>query len=105
MDHVQVQTTAASATDAERISCVLVTERLAAAVQVLGPVRSTYRLRGELASAEEWVCVARTTADRCPALERRLAEMHPSGTPEITVFPITAGSPSYLDWVVSETRI
>lgn len=98
-EHLQVLTTAGSAEEAERISAALVERRLAACVQVAGPVRSRYRWRGEVETAAEWQCLAKTTRERYPEVEAAIRELHSYEEPEIVAMPIVAGSAGYLDWV------
>ena len=54
---VQISTTTEKIQDAERISQTLVQKRLAACVQILGPVKSTYWWKQDVASGEEWLCL------------------------------------------------
>ena len=98
-DCCQVTTTVATRQEAERIAALLVEERLAACVQVIGPVASTYRWQGAVERAEEWYCHCKTTRARYPTLEARLRELHPYETPEIIAVPIVAGLPAYLAWI------
>jgi len=96
---VQVQTTVGSEAAATRLGEVLIAERLAACVQQVGPVRSTYRWQGAVETAAEWLLLIKTTADALPRLRPRLLELHPYDTPEFLVLPVTAGSEGYLAWV------
>lgn len=96
---VQVTTTVGRREDAERLAAALVDERLAACVQVQGPVASTYRWEGSVATAEEWYCHCKTTAARLPALAARIAALHDYELPEIIALPIVGGSADYLRWV------
>jgi periplasmic divalent cation tolerance protein len=96
---VQLQTTLDSEAAASRIADTLVAERLAACVQVIGPVRSTYRWQGALERADEWLCLVKTTGAVLPTLMARLRELHPYDTPEIIVTPVIGGDSEYLDWV------
>ena len=98
-DHVQVLTTVGSEEDAERISVALVERRLAACVQTVGPIASRYRWRGEVETAREWQCLAKTEAGRYPEVEAAIRELHPYDEPEILATPIVAGSAGYLAWV------
>jgi periplasmic divalent cation tolerance protein len=98
-DHLQVLTTIDSEEAAERIAAALVERRLAACVQVLGPIASTYRWQGEVERAREWMCVAKTTAARYPEVEAAIRELHPYDEPEIVATPIVAASPGYLAWL------
>jgi periplasmic divalent cation tolerance protein len=57
-----VLTTAGSEEEAERIGQHLVEARLAACVQVIGPIASTYRWQGAIEREREWQCLAKTEA-------------------------------------------
>jgi periplasmic divalent cation tolerance protein len=103
VDYLQVATTIDSAAAADRIGRQLVERRLAACFQVIGPIRSTYRWRGGIEQAEEWLCLAKTTADRYDELAGELARLHPYDIPEIVATPIVAGFGGYLDWIAAET--
>ncbi|MFN2317676.1 MAG: divalent-cation tolerance protein CutA [Gemmatimonadales bacterium] len=100
---VQLQTTLDSEAAASRIADTLVAEQLAACVQVIGPVRSTYRWQGALERADEWLCLIKTTEAALTALLPRLKELHPYDTPEIIVIPVIGGDPAYLLWVKEGT--
>ncbi len=52
-EHLQVLTTAGSEGEAARISAALVERRLAACVQVVGPITSRYRWQGEVEEEQE----------------------------------------------------
>ncbi|MGH7631289.1 MAG: divalent-cation tolerance protein CutA [Gemmatimonadales bacterium] len=103
-DCCQVTTTVATREDADRIAAALVEERLAACVQVAGPIASTYRWQGAVERAAEWYCHCKTTRARYPALEARLRALHPYQTPEIIAVPIVAGLPAYLAWIEDSVR-
>lgn len=103
-DYLQVSTTAGSEDEAERIGAALVERRLAACVQVIGPISSRYRWQGEVETAREWICVAKTESSRYPELEAAIRELHSYEEPEIVATPIVAGSAGYLDWVGESLR-
>ncbi len=103
-DYLQVVTTTETKDQALQIATALVDERLAACVQVVGPVTSTYRWEGTVQTSEEWLCVAKTRSARYDALERAIGRLHTYDVPEIIATPITAGSGSYLDWLRTETE-
>jgi periplasmic divalent cation tolerance protein len=102
--YLQVLTAAGSEEEAERISTALVERRLAACVQVLGPVASRYRWQGKIEQAREWLCLAKTEASRYPALEAIIRDLHSYDEPEIVATPIVAGSKGYLDWIGESLR-
>jgi periplasmic divalent cation tolerance protein len=98
-DYVQVLTTAGSEAEAQRIADALVEGRLAACVQVVGPIASTYRWRGEIEREREWQCLAKTEAARYDEVEAAIRVVHSYDEPEILAIPILAASPGYLAWI------
>ncbi|MSP24422.1 MAG: divalent-cation tolerance protein CutA [Myxococcales bacterium] len=89
---------------AARIARGLIEARLAACVNTIGPVRSTYRWQGAVEEASELQLVIKTTACRYDALEGWLRAHHPYSEPEIIAIAVTRGSASYLAWVEGATR-
>jgi periplasmic divalent cation tolerance protein len=100
--YIEVLTTTESRADAERIARALVESRLAACVQVRGPIQSTYRWKGEVVSAEEWQCVAKTRRDFYARIEQAIAELHPYEVPEILAVEIASLSRPYAEWLDGE---
>lgn len=100
---LQVFCTIDSELRARDLGQTLVGARLAACVQVVGPIHSTYRWDGDVRSATEWLLLIKTTAERMDALQERIASEHPYDVPEIVGLPIEAGTPAYLSWVTSST--
>jgi periplasmic divalent cation tolerance protein len=97
--HVVVTTTVERREDAQTIARTLVDGRLAACVQVIGPIESTYRWKGEVEVTEEWLCLIKTSQNLYGEIESAIVEMHPYETPEIVALPIAAGSTAYLTWL------
>lgn len=98
-DFIQVTTAVGNREKAERIATALVELRLAACVQIVGPVQSMYRWQGQVEQANEWLCHAKTTRDRYDAVELAIRELHSYECPEIIASPIVAGSAAYLRWL------
>lgn len=98
-----VLVTAPDAETAQRLAHALVTERLAACVNLVPGIRSVYRWEGRIHEDAEVLLVAKTRADRCDALAARIQALHPYELPEVVVLPVTGGSAGYLDWVVTES--
>jgi periplasmic divalent cation tolerance protein len=94
-----VLTTVARVEDAESIARELVERRLAACVNILPPVTSVYRWRGEVTRESEHLLLIKTQADRFETLRERLVEIHPYETPEVIALPVAAGHPAYLQWI------
>jgi periplasmic divalent cation tolerance protein len=103
-EFIQVVTTTPKKEDAQRISDYVVRGRLAACVQVIGPVASTYWWRDNVESAEEWLCLIKSRRDVYQQLEAAIREIHPYEVPEILAVPVVEGSRSYLDWLDTEVR-
>ena len=101
-DYIQVITTTEHKADAETIARLLVEERLAACVQIVGPISSTYRWQGKIETAEEWQCWAKTRRELYEQIEQAIRRLHPYDEPEILAVGILAGSASYLAWLDGE---
>jgi periplasmic divalent cation tolerance protein len=101
---IQVFTTVERQEDAERIARALVEGRLAACVQVLGPVTSIYRWQGAIETGREWLCLIKSRAGLYPQIEEAIRGIHPYQVPEILAVPVAAGSPSYLEWLDREVK-
>jgi periplasmic divalent cation tolerance protein len=89
---------------ADALARELVERRLAACVQVLPGVTSTYRWQGAIERADEVLLLAKTWDDRLDALVATLRARHPYEVPEIMAIPAAGGSAAYLDWVRAETQ-
>lgn len=96
---IQVLTTTDSRVAAEHMARTLVEQRLAACVQVSGPVTSVYRWQGQVECAEEWTCAIKTTIDRYRDVEAQIRTLHTYEEPEILQIPISGGSNTYLAWL------
>lgn len=94
-----VLSTTASREEAERIATALVENRLAACVQVLGPMRSVYRWKDAVESAEEFLLVMKTTASSLAGLRKELQKLHSYEMPECIEIPIESGLPGYMLWI------
>jgi periplasmic divalent cation tolerance protein len=102
--YLQVVTTTSREEDAERIARVLLEKRLAACVQISGPVTSLYWWKGVLETSEEWLCSIKTSEDQYAALEKAIRKVHPYEAPEIVALPVLGGSKDYLKWLQGELR-
>jgi periplasmic divalent cation tolerance protein len=101
--YVAVTTTVASAEDAERLAAALVERRLAACVQIDGPIVSRYRWHGALERANEWRCTLKTRAALFDAVAAAIAELHTYEVPEIVATDLDAVAPAYAAWIDETT--
>ena len=84
---------------AASLATALVSEGLAACVNRVPGVRSTYRWQGEIHDEPEVLLIAKTTRGRLSNLTARIEELHPYEVPEVIAVDIGAGSERYLDWL------
>jgi periplasmic divalent cation tolerance protein len=103
-EYIEVVTTTSARDDARRIARALVETRLAACVQIRGPIESTYRWKGQIEMAEEWQCVAKTRRELYARVEQAIREMHPYEVPEILAVEIAEVSRSYAEWLDGQVR-
>ena len=89
--------------EAAKIARSLVEERLAACVNIVGPVRSFYRWRGAIEDEQEYLLIIKSRDQLFPKLERRVREQHSYEVPEIVAVAIARGSKPYLDWLIDST--
>ncbi len=101
---LQIATTVDKKEDAERIAGVLVEKRLAACVQILGPITSTYRWQGRIETSEEWLIQIKSSRALYGEVEEVIKELHPYEVPEIIAVPIVEGSRDYLKWMEEELK-
>jgi len=99
MSVISVYAVFADLNEAERIGRLVVEERLAACVNVLGPIRSIYRWRGTVESAEEIGAIFKTTVAQADSLITRIAGLHSYEVPCIATWPIDKILYSYAEWV------
>jgi periplasmic divalent cation tolerance protein len=102
-DFIQVLTTTESRDVAETIGRALVDQRLAACVQIVGPITSIYRWQGKINTAQEWQCWAKTRRELYDRIEETIRRLHPYQVPEILAIAVAAGSSDYLAWLNEET--
>lgn len=94
-----VLTTCGNAEEARTLAAELVERRLAACVNALDGMASTYRWRGQIEHSRESLLMIKTTADRYAAVERLIRERSSYDLPEVLALPAERGSAEYLDWV------
>ena len=103
-EYIQVFTTTEKKEDAEKIARVLVEKRLAGCIQIVGPIVSTYWWKGNVETAEEWLCFVKSKKALYEELEKAIREIHPYETPEIIAMPVVTGSKDYLEWLSNELK-
>lgn len=93
-----VYTTLKNQKDADKISKILVNEKLAACVNYF-PVNSVYKWKNRIEKVEEFMLMCKTTRSKFKMLKKRMKEIHPYELPEIIAIPVLYGDKKFLDWV------
>ena len=94
-----ILTTAGSKEEAAKIADALVGERLAACVNIVGPIDSVYRWQGNIERAQEFLFVIKTTSALSQRVQTRIRELHSYELPEAIELDIAGGSAEYLSWI------
>lgn len=103
-EYIQVLTTTGKREDAEKIAKALIEKRLAGCTQIVGPITSTYWWKGNVETAEEWLCFIKSKKALYQELEKVIKEIHPYEIPEIIAMSISAGNKDYLEWLNNELK-
>lgn len=104
IEAIQVVTTTSERKDADAIATAVLEGRLAACVQVSGPIDSSYWWNGRIDTAREWLLTLKTRRDVFPKLEKLILALHPYDQPEIVATPIVEISSGYQKWLADEVK-
>jgi periplasmic divalent cation tolerance protein len=99
MGIIEVHTSIGSRDEAVLLARKLVSERLAACVQLIPAIYSVFNWEGKLQEQEEALLIIKSTEEAWPALRDRLEQLHPYEVPEVVAIPVKQGSFPYLNWV------
>jgi len=97
--YIQVTTTTETKEQAQKIAQYLVEQKIAACVQITGPITSIYRWKGKVENTQEWLCLIKTQDNLYNKVEAAIKSQHSYETPEIIALPIVKGSKEYLNWL------
>lgn len=103
-DYIQIITTVESKDDAKKIAELLVDRRLAACVQIAGPVMSRFWWDGNIDTAEEYQVIIKSRNDLFSEIESIITDVHTYDVPEILAIPILAAGKGYLNWLSEELK-
>jgi periplasmic divalent cation tolerance protein len=98
-DLIQVVTTVDAKDKAQELAQHLVKLRLAACVQIDGPLESVYRWKGEIDSSAEWRLTIKTRRGVYNEVEDAIGGWHDYELPEILAMPVVAGNEKYVEWL------
>jgi periplasmic divalent cation tolerance protein len=96
--------TAPTKEEAATLASELVGRRLAACVNIVGPISSVYRWQGEVENSEEFLLMIKSTEECSPAIQQTLVELHSYKVPELICLPIEGGLESYMSWIAANVK-
>mgnify|MGYP000963584862 CR=1 FL=1 len=103
-EYIQISTTTDRIDIAETIAQRLLENRLAACVQIIGPIKSIYWWQGNIEVSQEWLCLIKSTKGLYRDIEDAIKAIHPYKVPEIIALPIVYGSSDYKSWIEKEVK-
>ena len=86
---------------AGQIADALVSEKLAACINIIPSIMSVYRWNDAIEHDQELLLLIKTSASVWPLLEARILELHPYELPEIIAVPIQTGQTDYIKWITN----
>jgi len=90
--------------NADKIIKILLKERLAACVNKVKNLSSTYWWKGKIEKAKEILLIIKTRKTNMQRLIKRVKKIHPYSVPEIISFDIKKGNKEYMEWLVKESK-
>ena len=104
LTYVALFITTATAEEAQRISNVLLGQRMVACVNIVPRVSSFFWWQGKLDSAQESLLIIKTKASLLSEIVKLVREIHSYNVPEIIALPIVGGNQDYLEWIGKEVK-
>lgn len=89
---------------AANIGETLIDKRLAACVNIEGPVESIYVWEDEMVREEEWIVVAKAQETCWDAIEAAVLDLHPHEAPAILAIPCVRANSRYAEWLKANSR-
>ncbi len=98
-----VITTTPDRAEADRLAHLLLSQRLAACVQV-SQIASHYTWNGEMQVTNEQMILIKCPSINFDRIEQCIKANHSYDLPEIVQLPIATGSVEYLKWITDSTQ-
>jgi periplasmic divalent cation tolerance protein len=99
MTYSLIISTVSSRDEAQHIARALVDRKLVACVNIVGPIESIYRWKGEIENSQEFMLLMKTESDRFDRVREAVKALHSYEVPEVIQVPIENGLPAYLEWI------
>ena len=104
-DRKIVLTTTGSREEAQRLARALIDAREAACVNIMGPIESVYRWKGEVETASEWLLIIKTTTQALAKVQGKIRLLSSYDLPECIEISVEGGTAEYLAWIGEEVRM
>jgi periplasmic divalent cation tolerance protein len=103
-DKIIVLTNTASQEEARQIARTLVERKLAAAVNIISGVESTYWWKEKIENATEWTLLIKTVRSNFDRVRTTICDLHSYQVPECIAIDISGGSSEYLNWIAESVE-
>lgn len=100
---VLIYTTWPDTASAEAAGRVLVAERLAACVNILGAATAIYAWQDAIERDTEHPMLIKTRAANVDAVAAAVRRLHPYDVPAVAVLAIAGGDGEFLEWISAQT--
>ena len=97
-DYGVVFMTASNQGEAEKIAENLLSNKLAACVNIIDKMKAMYMWDGRLQDDNETILIAKTTKECMPDLIQKVKSLHSYDCPCIVSLPVSDGNPEFLNW-------
>src|SRR5271157_2038733 len=101
---IVILSTCATQEEAEKLARLLLDRRLAACVNVIPHIRSYYRWKGAIESADECLLVVKSSRELFGSIGAVLEKEHSYEVPELLALPVVEGATNYLNWLLANLR-
>ena len=99
MKYYLVYVTVGTEEEAETIGSSILSEKLAACVNISGKSKSLFEWNGKLERANENIMFIKTNANKLKALLKRIEVLHSYDCPSIVALELSAGKQEFFDWI------
>lgn len=89
---------------AKKIARTVITNKLAACVNIIPNIQSIYEWEGRINEDMEYLLMIKTTTENVPELTTYVRENHPYSVAEVISVKIESGNPPYLDWIAKSVK-
>ncbi len=98
-NYIVILVTTKDKLEAEKISQLLLKERLIACANIVNPVTSIFYWGDKVDKVEECLIVMKSRMDLFEQVAEQVKQLHSYEVPEILAVPIVESSKTYLDWM------